>query len=203
MFSIKADFDRAERILSDLGRKQLPFATALALNDTGADVKDVEEAAIERDFDAPTPFTKRGVYLRRAGKSRLIAEVGIKRVQKKYLDLQARGGVRRPKGRALVVPVGQRVNKYGNMARGAVGRLVKKPSTFVAGRGQRGTAHLPPGIYQRPRGRRRSPKLMVAFEPRARYEARFRFQEPALREARRRFEGHLVRRLRQAIATAK
>ena len=203
MIEIKADFERAERMLTDLGRRQLPFAAALALNDTAAEVKDEEERGLEGVFDSPTPFTKRGVYVQRASKSRLQAEVGMKSIQAGYLELQVTGGMRRPAGGALVIPVGQRVNKYGNLPRGTVAKLARKPGHFVAGKSRRGTKHLPAGIYKRGRGRSKGLKLLVAFEKGARYQPRFRFQEPAIEIARRSFEGHLVARLKQAIRTAK
>lgn len=206
MFSIKADFDRADRILSDIGRKQLPFATALALNDTAQDVKLREERQIEKDFDSPTPFTKRGLYLRRASKARLAAQVGFKPVQAEYLRLQVTGGVRSPKRKALVVPAGIRLNKYGNMPRGTVARLAARKDVFVAGRGRGATSHLPPGLYQRPKGkagRAKPMKMLVAFEPRATYTKRHDFQGTALRLARRQFSQHWARRLKQAIATAR
>ena len=165
MFTIEADFNAADRLLSDLGRKQLPFAAAMTLNDVAADVKEDEARGIEETFDRPTPYTKRGLYLRRASKSRLAAQVGVKSVQAGYLGLQARGGVRRPKGQALVVPVKMRRNKYGNMAKGAVKRAAAKPGVFVASRKSTRSQHLPPGIYERPRGKRASkPKMLVAFE---------------------------------------
>ena len=66
MFTIEADFNAADRLLSDLGRKQLPFAAAMTLNDVAADVKEDEARGIEETFDRPTPYTKRGLYLRRA-----------------------------------------------------------------------------------------------------------------------------------------
>lgn len=204
MLSIKADVDAAERMLSDIGRKQLPFATAMALNDTAADVKEREERGIEQEFDRPTPFTKRALYVRRATKSRLAAQVGVKPVQAEYLRLQVTGGVRRPKRRALVVPAGARLNRYGNLPKGALGRLGKRANVFATSQGKRRAAHLPPGIYQRTGGRAGGRvKMLVAFEPRASYAARWQFHPVAMRRARAVFFDHFVGRMRQAMATAK
>lgn len=204
MFSIEADFDAAERLLSDLGRKQLPFAAAMTLNDTAVDVKEDEERSVEEAFDAPTPYTKRAMYLRRASKTRLAAQVGVKTVQAGYLKWQVTGGTRRPSGRAVVVPVKLRRNKYGNMARGAIKRAVAKPNTFMTKRGGRKSAHLAPGIYERPRGKRgKSPKLLAAFEPSVKYKPRWDFQERARRKAAAVAQAHFSRRLKEAIRTAK
>jgi hypothetical protein len=206
MFSIRADFDRAERMLSDIGRKQLPFASAMALNDTAGDVKGAEEQSIGRTFDRPTPFTQRGVYVRRASKSRLYAEVGVKRVQAGYLRRQVTGGVRTPEGAALLVPVSARLNKYGNLPKTALKRARSRTDVFVASRSAEETRHLPPGVYQRGRkrrGKQGGPKLLVAFEDRASYTPRWNFQDLAMRRARDRFRRHFLARFRQAMASAR
>lgn len=217
MFNIDADFDRAERLLTDLGRKQIPFAASQALNDTALEVKVAEEREIERSLDRPTPFTKRGLYVRRSSKNRLLARVGVKDIQAEYLSLQVKGGVRRPKGRALIVPVGARLNKYGNLPKGSLARTKAKANVFVASKGRRSTAHLAPGIYERPKrgkyrsggsgsknvGSQKGPKLLIAFEPRASYRKRLRFYPVAEGEARRKFEGNFIARLKVALQTAR
>jgi len=205
VLEISADFDRLERALTDVALRQLPFATAMALNDTAKDVQEAEEQELVEELDKPTPFTRRGVYVQRASKRRLSARVGIKRIQAGYLNLQVTGGTRKPKGRALVVPVKARLNKYGNMPKGSVGRTAARKNTFVAGRGRSGTKHLRAGIYQRPAksARSQSPKLLIAFEPRAKYKSRIKFRPVAADVARVRFPNHLPRRLKQALATAK
>ena len=206
MLSFKANFDDAYRGLSDLARKQLPYATAMALNDTAQDVKSAEEADIENEFENPTPFTKRALYLRRASKSRLTSEVGVKRVQAGYLKRQVTGGVRRPAGRALLVPGSIRLNKYGNMPKGAVKRMLARPNTFVASKKKSATRHMRPGIYQRKGSARRGTagvKLLVAFEARASYQKRWNFRGIAIRKGRGTFEGHYLRWVKRAIATKK
>ena len=135
MLDITADTKELERALADIPQKQLPFAMMMAINDTAADVKRSEERQMERQFDRPTPFTKRGVYVKRSNKSNLTATIGMKRVQGEYLKLQASGGIRKPKRKALVIGVGLRRNKYGNIAKGAVKRAETKGNTFVVKRG--------------------------------------------------------------------
>lgn len=212
-----ADFKQLERALSDVMQRQLPFAMMLALNDTAADVKDAEERDLEKTFDRPTPFTKRGVYVKRASKSTLTATVGMKPVQAAYLKLQASGGIRLPKRRALVIGAGLRRNKYGNLPKGAVKRAEAKSDVFFADGKNNKTKHLSPGLYRRPKygkyrgggsgnknvGNQKGPVLLAAFEPRAQYKKRLEFQPVALRKARGVYEGHLVRRLKQAQATAR
>ena len=203
LLDIRADFDRAERLVSDLARNQLPFAMAMALNDTAEAVKDIEETELPLALDRPTPFTQKAFYVRRASKTRLTARVGSKRIQNEYLLRQAVGGSRSPKGSALVVPVRQRLNKYGNMPRRALARAKARGDVFVASRRGGNARHLPPGIYQRQRGRSGGLKLLVAFEPRAFYKPRFQFHARAMNRARSVFQPSFVRRMRAAIASAR
>jgi len=181
--------------MADLQKQQLPFATALALTDTARyDVKPAIERRIEIAFDRPTPFTKRGVAYKPAYKNRPVASVFVKDVQAGYLELQETGGVRRPKGRALLVPAKQRVNQYGNLPRGSVQRLLARKDTFsgrVNGQG---------GIWQRTR--KGGLRLLVSYEDQADYRPTFRFYETAIDAAvlnfPRRFEAAMARALSTA-----
>jgi hypothetical protein len=203
MIDISHNMAAFERQLSNALQEQLPFALALALNDAGGDAKEAVEDHMDRVFDRPTPFTKRALFMRRASKRRPTVEVNVKQVQARYLRRQAEGGIRTPEGAALLVPVGQRLNRYGNMPRGAVRRILGRSDTFVASRRGGGNNRLRPGIYKRKkvRGKNASPQLLVAFEDRATYQRRFLMQTTAERAFRASFEGHLSRRLRQAWAT--
>lgn len=202
MIKFKDNIDDVERFLSDLAQRQLPFANSQALNDTAIDVKADEEKRLERDLDNPTPFTKRGLYIKRSTKSRLVAIVGFKPIQASYIKFAAKGGIRRPKRRALIVPVGQRLNKYGNMPRGSVKRAVSRPDTFS------GKVKGVAGIWKRPRKAKRAsaatgPKLLVSFKSRATYRPRHDFEGGAEKIARRVYPKHLIRRLEAAIKTAR
>jgi len=203
MLNIAADIAAAERMLSDIGRKQLPFATALAINDTAEAVKQVEERDIAARFDRPTPFTQKGIGIKRATKSTLSARVGVKPIQAGYLKRQVTGGTRWPAGRALVVPAGTRLNKYGNIPRRALARAKTKPNVFIAGSGRARSSHLPPGVYQRARKSGGALKMLMAFVPSATYRKQWPFHDIAARRARAVFADNFYTRLRQAIATAR
>ncbi len=181
----------------DKTQRQLPFAISLAINDTAADVKQNTERRLDRVLDRPTPFTRRGLFLLRARKTRLRSTVGFKDIQAGYLEAQEEGGVRRPKrgGRAILIPVGARLNRYGNMAQRAVARMLARPDTFSGRIGAVG------GIWQRKRDG--SVKLLVAYESQARYRPRLGFVAGADKTARARFQTHLDRSLRRALASAK
>ncbi len=176
-------------------KRQVPFATAKALTETArGDVKPAIERRMHVAFENPTPFTLRGVAYRSGNKRNLIATVFIKDVQAGYLQLEEIVGTRRPKAKAIVIAVGQRVNKYGNMPRGAVQKLLAKQDVFS---GRIGNVA---GIWKRTK---RGPKLMARYVERAQYRPRFQFNRTAQAIAMRRFPNNFVRAFDQAIRTAR
>jgi hypothetical protein len=197
MFTLEANLDQFERGLTDFERRQVPFAIATAINWTLDDVKVTEERRLLTVLDRPTRFTQRGLIIRRASKRRLEGEVRFKDIQRSYLLLQERGGQRLPRKTAIPVPVRQRVNQYGNMPRGVIRRLLARPDTFS------GEVNGVAGIWQRPRKRGGPLKLLVAYEPKARYEPRLRFEASALAVAQRRLPFNMSHALANAIRTAR
>lgn len=212
------------RALDSFSARQVPFASALALNDTAEVVKVEEEAEIQKSLDRPVGFTQRGIYKTRASKTALVVEVGVRPIQAGYLVWQVEGGTRGPKRRAIPVPVGIVRNAYGNMPKGALARMLARPDVFIASAGSPKTKHLPPGIYSRGKrgnrkgggsgsvgnnwqgkGKKRSPvTMLVAFESSATYEAkRLDFFGVADRKAKVEFRQNLERRLAEAIRTAR
>lgn len=135
ILSFEHNIAAVERELTALERKEVPFATALALTKTAQGVKLDLEAEMRRVFDRPTPFTMRGLYVQMATKNDLRAKVYFRTFAAKgtpagkYLQAQIFGGVRRQKGaeRALAraglmgnkgyfVPAsGVKLNQYGNV----------------------------------------------------------------------------------------
>lgn len=204
MLNIGDNIAVLERQLSDAMLEQLPFAAARALNDTATDVADAWRESMERQLDRPTPFTLRGPHLqRRARKTRLTAVAAVRPIQAEYLRIQVTGGTRRPDGSAILVPVGARRNRYGNLTRNYIRTLLNSGRGFVASRNDPRTANLPPGIYRRRRRGSRTlpPELMVAFEDSAQYRPIWDAEGVAMHRARTRWPGHLAARLRQAWAT--
>jgi hypothetical protein len=139
-------------------------------------------------------------------------------VQAQYLMRQEQGGLRQPvPGSPINIAVGQRLNQYGNISRGALAKVRAKPNVFVA-KGKGKTKHLPPGLYERldvrskkGLGSRRGRKvttgrgnqksrlsMLVAFERQARYQPRFRFGERVIKIAR----DTIQRELQVSIADA-
>jgi hypothetical protein len=89
--------------MTDIEKRQLPFATMQALNQTMFEVRQGWEKAMSSVFDAPTALTLRSVRYVKATKNRLVAEVYILNEAHKgtppatYLEHEAIGGAREPK----------------------------------------------------------------------------------------------------------
>lgn len=196
MFSLESNIDAFERSLTAFQHRQLPFAMSLAINDTLADVKSEEERRLPLVLDKPTRFTQRGLMVRRSSKRRLEGEVRYKDIQRAYLMLQERGGDRLPAKRAVVVPVRQRVNQYGNLPKGVIKRLLARPDVFS------GEVNGVAGIWQRPRKRGGALKLLVAYERKVSYRPRLWFEGSAKQTARRKIGPNMARAMTRAIRTA-
>ncbi len=100
---VEHDFDGLLRDATTLEKRQLPFATSLAMNRTLKKVKKAEEHEIRDVFDRPTPFIQRSVFMKPTNKNNLVGFVGIKDqslkavTPSKILIAQITGGTRRLK----------------------------------------------------------------------------------------------------------
>ena len=176
-------------------KKQLRFAQALALTRTAGKAKDDFERTLESVLDRPTPFTKRSVGTVKATKDHLVSTVFIKRIQAEYLKIQETGGTRRPKGRAFALAAGQRLNRYGNIPRGAIAKALARPNTFSATIGGVG------GIWKR--NKRGKLKLLFIYTSSASYRPRLRFRRSIERSVRRHYKREYQRAHDFAMRTAK
>lgn len=74
---VRADIRAATEFLSDLDRKQIPFATARALNTVAFNAMRIGREYLKSNLDRPTPFTVNSWYVRRkATKAKPVAVVG-------------------------------------------------------------------------------------------------------------------------------
>lgn len=194
--SFTRNIKAVERDLSDMARKQLPFALSVALNATAEDIQKNETRRLSKVLDRPTPFTKRAYRVRRSSKRHLEARVFAMRAQAKYLGRLEDGGIATPKRRALVLPQKARVNRYGNLPRGSVRRAIARPNVFST-RNKGGPGG--PGVFQRMKSGKI--KKLVSYVKRATYRPQLGFRDSAAKTARRRFPVHVERALAKAFAT--
>jgi len=212
-------------------QRQVAYATAVALTRTAAAIKDALPAELERVFDRPTPFTKRGIYLKAARRDSLTAEVGFMTRQASYLRIQTEGGVRQPTARGIRLPGNIELNAFGNIPRGLTDKLkaAAKDGTLgnavmrrlgVAARDRRkGAAPIqlfygkpagsrwdkaPVGIYRRVPGKPGKLIPVIVFEDTpAKYKKRLDLDRFAAPIVQREFNAQFDRALRDALATAR
>lgn len=127
--------DKVLKGLDDIAKRQVPKAMALALNRTAQKVKDGEVEEMKRVFDNPTPYTLSSIYIKKATRDNMVAEIGVKEDAGKgtpaanFLRPEIEGGARRakrseralqlsrllPQGMSIVPSKALRLNQYGNI----------------------------------------------------------------------------------------
>ena len=219
--------DNVRQVLSFTDRlsSQYEFAVASALTNTVKAVRDAMPAEAERALDRPTRFTKGAFFFTRAEKRRLVAVVGVKDLQARYLKFQVYGGSRAPTRKALKLPGEIQLDSSGNIPRQALKRLIAEAKR---GRGKarspggksnyKGKADglfygkpanqpdLPAGIYRRVgsvRGQGGLEPVVLFPQQPASYKPLFHFHRIAQRIAQRTFEPELRRAWARARATAR
>lgn len=129
--------------LAEKYRRNMPFATALALTRTAQKVKRRLEDVMRSVFDRPTSFTINSLRVIPATKARLTAIVkfkddGIRSRVEEYLSPQIFGGKRKfkrfegalnakgviPKGMIAVPGAGAKLDANGNMSRGQIVQIL-------------------------------------------------------------------------------
>lgn len=142
---VRLDLRVFERSLSDVARKQLPYATMLALNETVKGGRLAVQKEMDRVFDRPTPYAKRGVVYDRATRQNMRAAVVVTGDRTKgalpataFLGPQIQGGRRTHKAferqlidrglmaRGEVATPAERtpLDRYGNITQGFLNRVM-------------------------------------------------------------------------------
>lgn len=142
---IKFDLSGFERSLRDIERKQLPYAIMLTLNETAKGGRLEVQREMDRVFDRPTPYAKRGVVFDRATRQNLQAAVVVTGDRTKgglpataFLGPQIEGGMRshkaferqliqrgHMKANEVAVPAKRApLDRYGNMTQGFLNRVL-------------------------------------------------------------------------------
>ncbi|MGJ3435813.1 hypothetical protein [Serratia sp. Je.1.23.a] len=112
-------------------RKQIPFATALALTSVARKIESAEKTAFKRHLENPTPFTVNSVRSFGARKSNLKAKVFVMDTAASYLEPFEFGGQHKLNSQALLNPKNIKLNKYGNLTRNKMTQLKAKPDVFI------------------------------------------------------------------------
>jgi hypothetical protein len=139
----KVIYEKTLQELRGVQREQFPFAFSKALNDTAFDVMFFYQSTVQSILEDPTPFTVKSMYVKKATKKTLSAEVGFKEFASKgtpavkYMSHLQYGGERlakraevllRQKGHLekteWLIPTEHYRDKYGNVRRGQVQKML-------------------------------------------------------------------------------
>lgn len=217
--SILSNVRQVQRSLTSLERKQLPFATAVALTSIGKKVEAGERKGFTRQLDRPTPFTMKSIGVKAAKKNNLVATVFMRDKAASYLEPFEFGGVHKMNARAMFNPKASGTNQYGNLPRNLIARLKGRPDIFIGPVKTRGGETVN-GVWQRPHGRAgqapRNPssavlgrntsgklKLLVRFTNPQRVTQQLHYRERAKRIVAGRFDPEMRAALAKALASAR
>jgi len=199
--SVKSNISAVTKALDAFGKRQIPFATSLALNDAAFAVR---KEIVERTY--PDSFTVRnkrfaGAMFRvgKASKRNLTATVSDV-LGRDYMTMQAEGGIKRPRGRNIAIPSRQ-------IKRTATGKvpMAKQPRNLLGGKGYRTTLRSgQPVIAENVgRGAAKRQRVLYLLEPTARIPKRFPFYERGRKVAQTSFARAFSKRFAQARRTAR
>ena len=218
--SIDQDLKGFERFLNN-NRKQLPFATSLALNDTGFNIRQALNKGTLGAFDKPTTFTQKAFLTTKSKKTNLIVHVFAKDKEgsdaARYLRFGIQGGARPPKGferyfsglpndgttARYFMPTKQiKRDGKGNITRPTLKKLSTKVTTGTAFIGTPRNSTRPPGLYVREKNNKLLAKF-ITTNSKPTYTGRFNIEAIAGKVVQRRFNQHFNKAMSKAIATAK
>ena len=208
MLSVRSDTKQLTAYLNRVQRKQIPFATAKALTQTAFDVRAFIQRALPRFLDRPTKGIIRSVQVLKATKYNFTARVGFaglgfgktmwKDSPAKIMRYHSKGGPRYPNKTAIAVPVQQKTNRFGNLPRNKISKLLGNKDKYFSGT-PKGMSNA--GIYQRTK---KKLKMLVAWEPKATYQGgRFPFKTIVVRGVAKHYRKRFVKALQDALKTAR
>ena len=219
--SIDQDLKGFDRFLKN-NRKQLPFATSLALNDTGFDVRGSLNKATLGVFDKPTRFTQKAFLTTKSKKTNLVVHVFAKDKEggdaARYIRFGVQGGARPPKGfekffeglpndgslgmDIYFMPTRQmKRDSFGNITRANLKKISASVSAGTSFIGTPKGGNRPAGIYERKKSTLIAKFITTTSKPK--YTGRFNIEAIAGKVVQRRFEQHFNKAMTRAIATAK
>ena len=204
--NIRDDIKRITSRLTDIEKRQVPFATAGAINDTLFDVrKQIVGVTAPRAFEVRNRrFFGVAFRVEKAKKAKLSGAV-FDRLGRASLGLHARGGVKRPRGQHIAIPGRDIEDK--RTAGGAI-RKALRPRQVLGKAGRRAAFKIKFRSGQeaivRRKGKKATPlQVLWLLERSAVIRKTFRFYEDATTIARRVLPGHFRKRLREALRTAR
>lgn len=157
---VRSNIKEVTRQMRKVVKEQVPKAVSIAIDQVAMAARRDMEEHILQEVDNPVAFTKKATFFSGSSKNRLpvTATVGIKDKQAEYLNYVEHGGTSAAKGTAKPVPTSKMKNKFGNIPRGKISRILKKRSKYFSGVPK--GSDRPAGVYQR-MGSKKNPKLRM------------------------------------------
>jgi len=218
--TIDQDLKGFERFTKNY-RKQLPFASSVALNSTGFDIRQALNKGTIGAFDKPTTFTQKAFLTTKSKKTNLVVHVFAKDKEgsdaARYLRFGVQGGARPPKGFERYfagLPNDRTIDRYfmptrqikrdgkGNITRATLKKLSTRVTDGTAFIGTPRNSTRPPGLYVREKNNKLLAKF-ITTNSKPTYTGRFNIEAIAGKVVQRRFNQHFDKAMSKAIATAK
>ena len=197
--NIIVESERSTKNQTQQLKKQIRFATAVALTRTAQDAQEEVRRQLPERFTIRTGWLAKGIRIQPARKNTLESSV---RVLDDFMTLQETGGLKRSRsGDSLAVPVGARPTPRSVTRPGKFpGALLKKPRHFIAAFHDDPQTHA---VWRRGGRKGRKVKLMYVFADQVRLEPRFDFMETVKLVVEARFEGNFSDAMQEALASAR
>lgn len=191
---IKSNIKEVTKWTTSVQKKQIPFATANAINHTLFQTRKVMMKQTEQKLSNPTSFTVKSFLVAKAKKTTLSGMLFIREQAEKYLKFQIEGGTR-SRGKKFAIPTSNaKLNKHGNIIGKRTG-LVKKKSQFLQ------TINGITGVWERQRDNKL--KLIIALKNSANYKPKLPFYTIAEKYAASKFNKNFISAMNKALRTAK
>tara|TARA_R100001163_G_scaffold62457_1_gene53266 strand:+ start:267 stop:857 length:591 start_codon:yes stop_codon:yes gene_type:complete len=193
--NVKTNIKEISKNLTRDQKKQVPFASAMAINNTLFQLRKEMGKQTRKKLDRPTKFTQTGFIVQKAKKQNLKGMLFLRDAVEKYLKFQIVGGIRST-GKYIPVPFKQnaRLNKFGNIV-GKRSGLIKKKSQFI------GTVNGLLGVWERQKGNKL--KLIIAFERTVEYKPKLPFYTIAQKFSAAVFDRNFTKAITRAIKSAR
>ena len=206
MFNVKGDLKPLIKHMSKVQKRQIPFASANAINSTLFDIMKAEKYFLPKKLDRPTKYTMNAFKINKAKKTMLVGDIHVMPERYKYLKYAIEGGTRT--GNIGVPTKHAKLNKHGNIPKKWLG-LIKNKNQFIAtlnnisGVWERGHYNKKGSFTSKGKSASTALKLVVAFEKSVSYKKRFPFFKIAEKVARKNFQRNFKKSLARAMATAR
>lgn len=195
-FTVDLKLDMAKKRLGDLKRKQIPFATALALTQTAADGQKAVRKTLSKNFVIRSTWISNGIRTKKATKKRLFSMVFSR---DSFMYDQEHGATRSPAGEVFAIPRGIRRRKESRVTRKQrPGVILHKPNVFIAR-----TRTNKPAIFRRVGKKGRLVLLYFLHRGTARIRPRLGMAKTVQRVAKKNWKKNFGKSFARAIRTAK